>query len=92
MMNCKQLIVMWAAIVVLVGMCLFPPWLYHYVDPVGMGIIDRGPYEFVLSPPKPPSMWHTELDLTRLILPVGVVVIIAGGLMITFRDRKRPPA
>lgn len=29
-MNRKQLIVMWAGILVIVAMCLFPPWRYHF--------------------------------------------------------------
>jgi len=34
--------------------------------------------------------WRPELDWTRILFPIAVVIIVAGGLMVTFRDRKPP--
>lgn len=51
-MNTKQKIVLWIGIVIIVSMCLFPPWV-RVVDIAGSRLIASGGYCYLLSPPKP---------------------------------------
>lgn len=103
-MNRKQLIVMWVAILVIVGMCLFPPWRFQLIfpDELNAKVISykSGPYRLVyLGQPKGPAdftddemqrllTYNAELDWTRFLFPLAALVVIAGGLMVTFRERK----
>ena len=32
--------------------------------------------------------WIAEIDLLRLLLPMAVVIVVAGGLIITFRNQN----
>lgn len=51
-MNSKQKIVLWIGIVIIVSMCLFPPWM-RIRDFGESRVVNRGTYQFLLTPPKP---------------------------------------
>lgn len=82
---------MWAGILVIVAMCIFPPWdrfTFSLWDDRPGYWMDGG-YRFFLSPP--PS-GQTKIDWGVLFPPIVVVAIIAGGLIVTLRDRRPPSA
>jgi hypothetical protein len=52
-MNRKQLIVIWAGILIVVAMCLFPPWRYYHRE---SSTYLTGPYRLIfLGPPDVPT-------------------------------------
>jgi len=51
-MNRKQKIVLWIGIVIIVLMCLFPPWM-RIRDFGESRVVTRGTYQFLLTPPNP---------------------------------------
>ena len=53
-MNQKQLRVLWAGVVIIVLMALFPPWKYVFYIQGSSGIEKAGPYRLVFSPPEIP--------------------------------------
>ena len=53
-MNQKQLRVLWAGVVIIVLMALFPPWKYVIPIEGRSGIEKAGPYRSVFSPPEVP--------------------------------------
>jgi hypothetical protein len=74
-MNRKQTITLWAGIVVVVLMGVFPPWLYR------SGLIGTT-YGFLFLPPI-----YCTLDVGRLLIQWAMVVIVVGGLIGTLRDK-----
>jgi hypothetical protein len=100
-MNTKQLTTLWTSIGIIVVMLLFPPWQFR-LKSGGMEQVAPGPYHFMfLGPPVPPvtssagylrgfhvNNWCPEVNQVRLISPIVIVVIVAGGLMVTFRSRE----
>lgn len=85
-MNKKQTVVMWVAILVIVVMCLYPPWAeVDRVKTLGWSLI--------WLPHKTSSGYvHTlaEIDFQRLYLQFAIVVLITGGLIVTLRTKKKP--
>lgn len=78
----KQLLVIWVAIGITGLMLLFPPWVSRIETP----LISSEGYHAIFNPP-----FYATIDWSRLLPPIVVVVIIAAGLIFTFKDRK-PPA
>lgn len=101
-MNRKQLIVLWAAIIVIAIMIIFPPWRFH----ARLNEVDkyeRGPYYLIFTGPEVTtylsntsykgwgiSIWKAEIDWVRLLLPIFVVALVASGLLVTLREKKPP--
>jgi hypothetical protein len=102
-MNQKQMKVLWAGLVIIVLMALFPPWKYVFYVPGKLRIDKTGPYGLVFSPPEIPvtsqgygdeffegrsrSMWAVQVDWHRLVLPVCAVAVLTFALTLTFRVR-----
>jgi hypothetical protein len=81
-MNDKQRLSIWLAIGVIVILFLFPPARYFNPYNLVPGYESSG-YKLIFSLQKSESV-----DFNRLILPIGAVIIIALGLIVTFRDKK----
>jgi hypothetical protein len=80
-LNTKQLIVFWIGIGILILMCLFPPWTgetysYHFI--LWHPIFFRWGEEII------PARIYT----TRLIIQGVIISLIAGGFLITLKDKK----
>jgi len=89
MKNNKRLVIMWVAIGIIVLMCLFPPWIYHRAAYNQLFEI-KGPYHLIFSPPyrRDEAYLLVKLDWPRLLIPIGIVAILAVGLIVTIKDRK----
>ena len=59
-MNQKQLRVLWAGVVIIVLMALFPPWKYVIPIQGRSGKEKAGPYRSVFSPPEIPVTSHSS--------------------------------
>ena len=81
-MNRKQRICVWTGFLLLVLATLFPPWTwrtyYTGFSPPGFS------YGFLFSPPE---TW-ARIDLSRLFVQYLLVVLVTGGLVLTFRATK----
>lgn len=77
---------MWLGIVVIIGFLLFPPWHLQGTDGKiyywGHALIFTGPH----GTPLVSAVAH--IDYSRLLLPIAAVIMIAIGLIVTFRDQK----
>ena len=87
----KQHIVLWLGVLIVVIMCLFPPWMEHYRWGPRSGTFRSSiGYECILSPPRPdPSNDLDEfyVDIPRLLLQCGVVALLTGAGMYTLRTK-----
>ena len=76
---------LWIGIAVIVAMGLFPPWV------VGQSVLspkDAG-YHFILNPPKARRPEFTGLNTSRLVVQWAMVTVVTGGLLVTFKDKKK---
>ena len=89
-MNRRQIIVMWMGILVMVGMCVYPPWTKGYTRskgwaPDGYALIFLRPdYGYA----ERRDRLIIRIDMTRLIVQEAAVVLLFGGLFMTLKDRK----
>lgn len=93
-MNKKQTIVMWVGIAFVVLMGLFPPWMGREETPPPIYL---GRF-FISSPPNKNWLRHHRdsidasqiggVDFTRLSTQWIMVSVVAGGLIITLKDKK----
>lgn len=67
--------VIWAAVIVIVLMCVFPPWVWKGTAGVS------GHYGPITHRPEN----HRSIDYDRLGLQVGLVVLVAAAAMVTAR-------
>ena len=100
-MNRKQIIVVWSAICLIVAALLNPPWQFRSS---GSDVYETMKHRSVFKgSPKlvtynretdfwSPKVGEGRIDLGRLILPIQAIILVAVGLLITFRDRKPPIA
>ena len=79
-------IILWLGITTFVLMSIFPPWVHIEGHDLG--------YKFISTPPTVefPYGITTKLpaiiDFKRLAVQWAVVVVVTGGLIYTFRDKK----
>ncbi|HUV40775.1 MAG TPA: hypothetical protein VMW23_03180 [Sedimentisphaerales bacterium] len=95
-MNRKQKIVLWIGIGLFVVMGLFPPWATKLSN---NRQVNSG-YAFICTPPPiielnttgkifgPFKSCGAHIDISRLCLQWAMVSVVAGGLIITFKDKK----
>ena len=82
-------IILWLGIIVLVLMCIFPPWNRVRCLPSSniKALVPVGYYP-LMCPPE----GGVEIAFSRLFLQLFVVSVITGGLIYTFRDKKSKKA
>ena len=87
LMNNKQKIAIWAGIAAICLMGLFPPWVHVVSHPEFGRNTEPANYAPLFAPPLMSKYrWiGTEIDYSRLFIQWGIVVVIAGGLVVTFR-------
>ena len=108
-MNEKQIKVLWAGVILITLMAVFPPWIGRKTDR-GEKFIG---FHFVFSQPKYRQLNHqrsyriingqrvndksyysryeyqnSRIDLGRFVMQIIPVVLICGGLICTYRDKK----
>lgn len=78
--------ILWLGIIVIVLMCLYPPWAQIYRLPSSN---IKGTYPlgcaFIWDPPDTNYAYSIAIDYTRLLLQILPVVLITGGLLFTLR-------
>lgn len=83
----KKLIV-WLGILIIVGMCLFPPWVITTTHSFQGGLVKVTKpllrYGFLLYPPEleTTSPYSLSIDFQRLGLQCGIVILIISGFCI----------
>lgn len=85
-MNRKQLIVLWVGIGLVVAMGAYPPWAImswpHYSG-AGGKVVSSAWYACIFNPPQ-----LACLDLPRLFLQWGLVVLVTAAGMVSLRAKK----
>ena len=84
-MNQIQKIVLLISIIVIVLMAIYPPWTFTgYILSSGFTTPEHaGDYALITNPPG-----NCKIDLRRLGVQWAVVAIVAGGLLVVFKDSK----
>ncbi len=77
---------MWVGLIVMVGMCLYPPWTSGKRrggwGPDGYALIFRRVSENDIR-------YRTvQIDVTRLLVQEAAAVLLFGGLLVTLKDKK----
>ena len=99
-MNKKQKIALWSCIVAIVLIMMFPPWKFVFFQ---HDIKDRvAGYSFFLLPPPVPDTdgtgiyltritdaWDADIDYSRLVIPIVIVLVICGGLMVSLCSESK---
>lgn len=102
-MNLKQKICLWIGIGVFVLMCLFPPWTLQLTSTSILTLsFDQkqwlagqksSAYKFLLTPPQLMGAAKIgvpfQIDVPKLGIQWAVVAVITGGLLVTFKDKKK---
>ena len=91
-MNKKQLIVLLAGIVIIVGMGIYPPWFTWYVEespiqPVKYFLLFGDP-NFLREKFDACRCIDIRIYYPRLFLQWGIVASTVGGLVYAFKDKK----
>ena len=87
-MNTKQKICLWVGIVVIVFMGLYPPWISRAA--IGSRHSDVG-CEWIWAAPElksENSTYAAHLNIPRLCVQWFVAVVVTGGLIVSFKDKK----
>jgi hypothetical protein len=92
----KQTIVLWIGLAVILLMGIFPPWVRTFSVKASYSEKNAG-YKFILTPPQPVpeesgfghDFFGIKLDVCRLCVQWVVVSVVTGGLILTFRDKKK---
>ena len=100
-MNKKQKIALWSCIVAIVLIMMFPPWKFVFANYHELNDRVAG-YSFFLFPPPVPDTdgtgkylnrgtmgWDAEIDYSRLVIPIVIVLVICGGLMVSLRSESK---
>lgn len=99
-MNNKQKLVLLIGVLLLVLMGLIPPWKYTY-DFKDYHSVSSAGYHLIMRPPAPRELVVTlvgpyaqyngvSIDLTILLLQLGIVILVALGMVFVFQDAKAP--
>ena len=91
-MSPKQKTILWIGIVLIVIMGLYPPWIITGSWQGGQ-TENPGGYYFLTNPPTPDYKETTgipgaKVDFSRLVIQWIIVVVIAGGLIISVRSKS----
>ena len=84
-MQQKQNYVLWIGVALVVLLLIFPPWKFSS-KAFGAQSETPGPYALIFNPPK--GAGTVQVDMTRLAIPVGVVILITGAVLFTLRNNK----
>jgi hypothetical protein len=79
-MNKYQTIFLWIGMVIFVIVGVFPPWTGSYAA----NEYFNG-YGFILNPPK----FNERVCISYLCVEWIMVAVITGGLLVTFKDKKK---
>jgi hypothetical protein len=92
----SQLKVIYAGLIIVVLMGLFPPWNYTFISPRGgYGQSERSAgYHPIFYPPPPEvenwPVYGVRIDFVRLLIQWIIVGLLTGGLVLFLRERKSP--
>jgi len=84
------LTLLWLGIIVIVLMCLYPPWVQISRLPSSniKGTTPAG-YAFLWQPPEISRYSGIAIDFPRLLLQCFIVAVITGGLLVTLKEKKK---
>lgn len=100
-LNDRQKYSLWAGIILVTLMGLYPPWKNILVYEGRPRIEDQGEFELIFDPPKSiirrsdrPTYYGNylvfyKIDFDRLLIQWAIVGIVTSGLIATFADKKR---
>jgi len=89
-----QRVVLVVGVILIALSAAFPPWVYTFTRP-GMAVSSRpAGYASILTPPELSSSSITRgvrVDVTRLVVQIGGIVVVFGGLFIAASKRLKDP-
>ncbi|MFC1587824.1 hypothetical protein ACFL54_05910 [Planctomycetota bacterium] len=92
-MNGMQKYSIWVGILIVIAMGIYPPWKFTFdIVEQGEKLHSEKPavYSLINNPPEP-EWFDTHigvaLDMTRLLIQWGLVLLMVGGVIVTF-NRK----
>ena len=84
--NVTFLIILWLGIIVIVLMCLYPPWVRIVrIRNADINTIIPEGYAFLWHTPYIDSSSVIAIDYLRLLIQIVIVSLITGGLLFTVR-------
>jgi len=90
-MNKKQLIALWAGIIIISLMGIFPPWIMEGNNS-GVQVYSLAKYHCILTRPYSGGEQSTlsvhHIDIPKLIIQWFIVGLICTGLVITFHKTE----
>lgn len=84
-MNERQLTAMWIGIIIIVVMCIFPPW---YQPNMVKGTHSKWGYSFVFTPPEVNKSIYVMINMPQLFIQCVIVGLITTGYIITLNYKK----
>jgi len=84
-MNSEQRIVLFAALLVIVAICAYPPWVAEYAGTdLSLG------YSLITEPPSflGPSASRATIDQPKLAVQCAIAVVVGVALMWILKSRK----
>jgi hypothetical protein len=88
-LNSKQRKVFVLGLLLIIGICLFPPWIQTFSYKSTYSESSLG-YGFIAKPPSPISLkrqYGVKIDIERLILQLVAVMALSGIGIIAFREK-----
>ena len=95
-MNIKQKVVVWIGLAILAQISIYPPWTQTFYDleTPSVALAPTSAYYWIFSPPGPPAWvwdrayeslkyvhsWGSRIDIVRLLVEWGVVILVFGGV------------
>ena len=87
----RQVIILWIGILIIIGMCLFPPWTNYHPSSSWSGrgstgaYIESIGYHLIFWPPK----GNCRVDINRLAIQCIAVALLSGAGIYTLRLRGK---
>jgi hypothetical protein len=85
-LNSKQRKVFVLGLLLIVGSCLFPPWIKTYSNKSTYSEFPVG-YSFIAEPPSSTLRIGVKIDIDRLILQLIAVMALSGVGIVAFREK-----
>jgi len=83
----KKQPILWIGIVVILAMCLFPPFISEQGESMGYAYLFS---DIILG--ESPHQSHAHIDFAGFIIQCAIVGLITGALLYTLKDKKTETA
>ena len=89
-MNRMQRLALLVGVIVVVGMGVYSPWMHIKRGARGIYTTESAGYSLIVSPPpcKTGAAYSVELDVSRLAVQEGIVVIATMMIVLLFKGQR----